>query len=120
MTASRAATCIRPTSIPPSACVTSFNMTPSCQVARGGFSREALLGIECLVFDNSRSGTRHTELVATMDHSNIRGLSTALHRSVAGLPLSESGDHRVTMPTQNFRGFPSSCPCIAFPIGSVF
>jgi len=30
-----------------------------------------------------------------MDHSNIRGLSTALHRSVAGLPLSESGDHRV-------------------------
>jgi hypothetical protein len=30
-----------------------------------------------------------------MDHSNIRGVVTAFHFSVAGLPLSESGDHRI-------------------------
>jgi hypothetical protein len=32
--------------------------------------------------------------MATMDHSDIRGLATALHRYVAGLPLSKVGDHR--------------------------
>ena len=30
---------------------------------------------------------------ATMDHADIRGLVTALHRSVAGLPRSRIGDH---------------------------
>ena len=33
--------------------------------------------------------------MATMDHSDIRGLVTALHRYVTGLPLSKVGDHRV-------------------------
>ena len=33
--------------------------------------------------------------MATMDHSDIRGLVTALHRYVAGLPLSSTGDHRL-------------------------
>ncbi len=28
-----------------------------------------------------------------MDHSDIRGLGTAFHRSVAGLPRSRIGDH---------------------------
>ena len=32
---------------------------------------------------------------ATMDQSDIRGLATAFHRSVAGLPRSRVGDHRV-------------------------
>ena len=43
---------------------------------------------------HSRRGTRRVKLMATMDHSDIRGLFTALHRYVAGLPLSRSGDHR--------------------------
>jgi hypothetical protein len=33
--------------------------------------------------------------MATMDHSDIRGLVTALHRYVAGLPLSSIGEHRL-------------------------
>src|SRR6202140_5354072 len=32
-------------------------------------------------------------MAATMDHSDIRGLSTALHLFLAGLPRSRSGDH---------------------------
>ena len=33
-------------------------------------------------------------MAATMDHSDIRGLGTALHLFFAGLPRSENGDHR--------------------------
>src|SRR6266853_5495507 len=33
-------------------------------------------------------------MAATMDHSSIRGLATALHLFLAGLPRSEIGDHR--------------------------
>ena len=32
-------------------------------------------------------------MAATMDHSDIRGLGTALHLFLAGLPRSEAGDH---------------------------
>src|ERR1700691_1820901 len=32
-------------------------------------------------------------MAATMDHSDIRGLGTALHLFFAGLPRSRSGDH---------------------------
>src|SRR6202453_4381310 len=32
-------------------------------------------------------------MAATMDHSSIRGLGTALHLFLAGLPRSEIGDH---------------------------
>jgi len=45
-------------------------------------------------------GERDTrQLQATMDHADIRGLVTALHRSVAGLPRSRVGDHLAQMPT---------------------
>src|ERR1700736_1522340 len=44
-------------------------------------------------------GTRRAELEATMDHADIRGVVTALRRSVAGLPRSSVGDHRGSMPT---------------------
>jgi len=40
-----------------------------------------------------RNATR--EDLATMDQSDIGGLVTAFHRSVAGLPRSSVGDHRV-------------------------
>jgi len=32
-------------------------------------------------------------MAATMDHSDIRGLGTALHLFFAGLPRSRIGDH---------------------------
>src|SRR5258708_28115944 len=39
-------------------------------------------------------GTRDAGAVAaTMDHTDIRGLVTAIHLSVAGLPRSSVGDH---------------------------
>lgn len=44
--------------------------------------------------------------LATMDQSDIRGLVTALHRSVAGLPLSKSGDHRGGCPHKTFEDSP--------------
>ena len=34
------------------------------------------------------------EMAATMDHSDIRGLVTAFHLLLAGLPRSRSWDHR--------------------------
>jgi hypothetical protein len=45
-------------------------------------------------WDRTGLGTRRAELRATMDHADIRGLVTALHRSVAGLARSRVGDHR--------------------------
>src|SRR6202521_2591863 len=51
-------------------------------------------------------GTRRAELIATMDHTDIRGLVTALHRSVAGLPRSSIGDHRGGCPHRPFEGSP--------------
>ena len=45
-----------------------------------------------LTLDGERGARSY---MATMDHSDIRGLVTALHRYVAGLPLSRVGDHRV-------------------------
>jgi hypothetical protein len=33
------------------------------------------------------------EMAATMDHSDIRGLATAFHLFLAGLPRSRSWDH---------------------------
>jgi hypothetical protein len=66
-------------------------MTPSCKLARGVSSPS-----RCFlrsVFGSTREGTRHTELEATIDQSDIRGLVTALQGFVAGLPLSEIEDH---------------------------
>ena len=67
-------------------------MTPSCQLARGVFSPEESALSEVFA-GGTREGTRHTELEATIDQSDIRGLVTALQRFVAGLPLSEIEDH---------------------------
>lgn len=35
------------------------------------------------------------EMAATMDHSDIRGLATAFHLFLAGLPRSSDGDHHM-------------------------
>lgn len=69
------------------------DMAHSCQLAQVYFSRcRACSCSSALV--RTGWGTRRAELVATMDHADIRGLATALHRSVAGLPRSSVGDHR--------------------------
>jgi len=41
-----------------------------------------------------------------MDHTDIRGLVTALHRSVAGLPRSRVGDHHGGCPHSRAEGSP--------------
>jgi hypothetical protein len=48
-----------------------------------------------------------------MDHADIRGLATAFNLSVAGLPQSSVGGHRL-MPTYPARGFPSPGLPVAF------
>src|ERR1700686_673893 len=46
------------------------------------------------VEESTAQGTRDARaLAATMDHADIRGLVTAIHLSVAGLPRSRIGDH---------------------------
>jgi hypothetical protein len=40
-----------------------------------------------------RKGHATRGLEATMDHTDMRGLITAIHWSVAGLPRSKAGDH---------------------------
>jgi len=47
-------------------------------------------------------------MAATMDHSNIRGLGTALHLFFAGLPRSDFGDH----PSQDARSKNPRIPLI--------
>src|SRR6185437_15610630 len=58
------------------------------------------------------------ELQATMDHADIRGLVTALHRSVAGLPRSRVGDHSLIggCPHSELEDSPHRVPRIALPI----
>ena len=77
-------------------------------------SRETALGLVCgyeRFFEVSESFTLDGErdarsLSATMDHSDIRGLVTALHRYVAGLPRSSVGDHRFRCPRSTFEDSP--------------
>jgi len=57
--------------------------------------------------------------LATMDHSDIRGLGTALHRSVAGLPLSRIGDHHGGCPRKTFEDSPDRVHASRFPLGVV-
>jgi hypothetical protein len=46
------------------------------------------------VNESTMQGTRDAgAFAATMDHVDIRGLITAIHLSVAGLPRSKVGDH---------------------------
>jgi hypothetical protein len=45
-------------------------------------------------------------MAATMDHSSIRGLGTALHLFLAGLPRSEIGDHPEGCSLKTFEGSP--------------
>src|SRR2546426_2157499 len=44
--------------------------------------------------ESTAQGSREARaFAATMDHADIRGLVTAFHLSVAGLPRSSVGDH---------------------------
>ena len=61
----------------------------------------------------------HGSFEATMDHSDIRGLVTALHCSVAGLPRSSIGDHLEGCPHSLPEGSPHRVPRIALPIRCV-
>ena len=45
-------------------------------------------------------------MAATMDHSSIRGLGTALHLFLAGLPRSEIGDHPEGCSLKTFQDSP--------------
>lgn len=60
-----------------------------------GISHLQVRALSVRVGERTGWGTRRAERRATMDHTDIRGLATALHRSVAGLPRSRVGDHQV-------------------------
>src|SRR3569832_1131031 len=52
-----------------------------------------------------------------MDHTDIRGLATAFHRYVAGLPRARGGDHPDWgCPHSRFEDSPHRVPRIALPI----
>jgi hypothetical protein len=51
-----------------------------------------------------------------MDHTDIGGLATALHCSVAGLPRSSFGDHPEGCSHREAEGSPHRVPRIALPI----
>ena len=77
------------------------DMAPRVNKRNTGFSQvTALWGGEVVLGEVTLDGERDARsLSATMDHSDIRGLVTALHRYVAGLPRSSVGDHHFGMPT---------------------
>ena len=52
--------------------------------------------------------------------THFRGLATALHRSVAGLPRSKVGDHPVRCPHSPAEGSPHRVPGIALSIRCVY
>src|SRR6266436_1921949 len=52
------------------------------------------------------SNATRGSMAATMDHSDIRGLGTALHLFLAGLPRSSVGDHRIGCPHRTFEDSP--------------
>jgi hypothetical protein len=53
-----------------------------------------------------RGNSTRGRTAATMDHAGIRGLVTAIHRSVAGLTRSSVGDHRCRCPHSPVEDFP--------------
>jgi hypothetical protein len=59
--------------------------------------------IETTRAHGTSSATRGS-MAATMDHSSIRGLATALQLCLAGLPRSENADHRIGCPLRIIRG----------------
>jgi hypothetical protein len=56
------------------------------------------------------------EALATIDHADIRGLVTAFHLSVAGLPRSKLGDYPEGCPHNVLEDSPTSCPAHRVPI----
>src|SRR5271156_771446 len=92
-TARRAAICIPPISTPPSACVTNSDMAAFVKRRHGLFSRDHEHGLRTVWSVTPNRERDAWGMAATMDHSDIRGLGTALHLFLAGLPRSRSGDH---------------------------
>jgi hypothetical protein len=76
---------------------TYVDMAPCCQQARNQDSRirawiSILTDLDYSYF--TPEGERDArEALATIDHADIRGLVTAFHLSVAGLPRSKVGDY---------------------------
>src|ERR1700676_1217938 len=57
------------------------------------FSRDHEHGLHTVLSVTPNVEREAWGMAATMDHSDIRGLGTALHLFLAGLPRSRSGDH---------------------------
>ena len=81
--------------------LTSFQSTyvliwPSSSRMGKGFSRVVTNGGVGLGWGATPNEQRDARaMAATMDHSDIRGLGTAFHLFLAGLPRSSRGDHHV-------------------------
>src|SRR5271169_682220 len=72
----------------------------------GLFSRDHEHGLRTV---SSVTPNREREawgMAATMDHSDIRGLGTALHLFLAGLPRSKNGDHPERCALKTFEDSP--------------
>ena len=78
---------------------------------RGAALGSGLSGLTVWVTPEGERDAR--SISETMDHADIRGLGTAVHRSVAGLPRSSVGDHPEGCPHSGLEDSPS-CPRIAF------
>jgi hypothetical protein len=74
-------------------CVTNSSMAVKIKRRHDLFSRKHDGSEGVRKRGHTEAGTRRAVMVATMDHSSIRGLSTAVHRFFAGLPRSDNGDH---------------------------
>ena len=59
----------------------------------GLFSRDHEHGLRTYMSVTPNGERDAWGMAATMDHSDIRGLGTALHLFLAGLPRSKNGDH---------------------------
>src|SRR5882672_12450413 len=68
-------------------------MATNVKRSHGLFSRDHEHGLHTGMSVTPNGERDAWGMAATMDHSDIRGLGTALHLFLAGLPRSEIGDH---------------------------
>jgi hypothetical protein len=85
---------------------------------RAGKTRGSALGFHCRQcrdwYFTPQGEHDAREALATIDHADMRGLVTAFHLSVAGLPRSSIGDHPKDTHITCSRIPPHRVPRIAF------
>src|SRR5580704_15923482 len=100
-----------------SASASSSSMAVFVKRRHGLFSRDHEHGLRTGISVRPNGERDAWGMAATMDHSSIRGLGTALHLFLAGLPRSEIGDHPEGCSLKTFEDSPHRSHASRSPFG---